>query len=427
MDLLRILSSQKEEVESFNPKAFISRQEEKDLNLDSTLAQVVIGVRRSGKSTLCQKVLAESKVNYAYVNFDDENLVDLKKTQLDEVLEVLYRIYGKFTHLMLDEVQNIDGWPLFVNRLLRQGMKLVITGSNANLLSGELSTHLTGRYNQITLYPFSFLEFCDAKAVDIDKFSTKAIALRLRALDEYLIKGGFPETINENDSRMYARLLFDAIITKDICTRYKVRYKSTLMDMANEVLDRFCQEVSYNDFSKQYQINSIHTAKSYMSYFCNAFLVDTLSKYSFKTKVRQVSRKYYAIDNAFISGHNDTLSTESFGWRLENVIAIELRRRTKRLLKDIFYLKKNKDFEVDFVVVDRNQVEELIQVTYDFSSPSVKLSNREIGGLIKGARLTGCGKLTLIMMNGDAGVINVDGFVVHKYRAVDWLLKNTED
>ena len=159
MDLQKILFNQRAEIEALNISKLCTRVEEQQIDLDSKLAQIVIGVRRSGKSTLCQKVLLQSKVQYAYVNFDDENLVDIKKSDLDTLLENLYRVYGEFTHLFLDEIQNIEGWHLFVNRLLRLGIRLIITGSNANLLSGELATHLTGRYNQIELYPFSFLAY----------------------------------------------------------------------------------------------------------------------------------------------------------------------------------------------------------------------------------------------------------------------------
>ena len=105
----------------------------------------MIGVRRSGKSTLCYNALTRKGVKYAYVNFDDERLINLTSSDLNDVLEVLYKIYGDFNYLFIDEIQNIPEWYLFVNRLLRRQMHVVITGSNAKLLSGELATHLTGR------------------------------------------------------------------------------------------------------------------------------------------------------------------------------------------------------------------------------------------------------------------------------------------
>ena len=158
-----ILTDQKEELEAKHKKKLCERKEEQLIDLDSPQAQVVIGVRRSGKSTLCFQALHHAGVKFAYVDFDDERLEGIQANQLNELLEVLYIIYGDFSHLFLDEIQNVKGWHLFVNRMLRKDLHIVITGSNAKLLSGELATHLTGRAKEIHLYPFAFEEFCDMK------------------------------------------------------------------------------------------------------------------------------------------------------------------------------------------------------------------------------------------------------------------------
>jgi len=421
MDLERILSEQRSELEAVDVFSLCSRREEKEIHLDSKLAQVVIGVRRSGKSTLCQKVLLQSGVKFAYVNFDDERLAGIETEQLDEILETLYRLCGDFSHLFVDEIQNVEGWPLFVNRLLRQGIRLILTGSNANLLSGELSTHLTGRYHQIELFPFSFEEFCDAMGVDKQHNTAKAEGLRLRALDKYLIEGGFPELLDVDTPTDYVQSLISAILAKDICRRYNIRYKQTLSDMANGMLDKFCQEISVADLTRNFQIKSEHTTKNYINYLETAYLVCNVPKYSFKSRERQLFRKYYAVDTAFIS-HHKSLQTENFGWRLENVVAIELMRRMNREFEQLYYLRKNKDFEVDFVVVSQSKVKELVQVTYDYSNPSVKLRNREMLGLVKGAKLTGCNQLTLVMMKGEKGIETIDGYPIRKVSATEWLL-----
>ena len=424
-DLKRILSNQKAELDVVNLEALCSRKEEQEIQLNSKLAQIVIGVRRSGKSTLCMKVLMQSGVHFAYVNFDDERLQQVGVEELDVILQELYAIYGSFTHLFLDEVQNVDGWHLFVNRLLRQGIKLVLTGSNANLLSGELSTHLTGRYHQIELYPFSFSEYCTIRGVDAHGMTTKAYGLRDKALDEYLMSGGFPELIasSEISKRDYLFSLREAIVKKDICQRYKIRYKQTLSDLANRLLDWFCQEKSYNDIAKEMSINSVHTVKNYITYLQNAYLLCLLPKFSLKSSERNSARKMYAVDNAFISQHENALLTESFGLRLENVVAVELLRRLHSEYEQLYYLRKVQDFEVDFVVVESSHVRELIQVTYDFVEPSAKLYNREVNGLIKGSHLTRCDNLTLIMMRGEPRDIQVDGKIVHCVLAADWLLQ----
>lgn len=418
----RILRDQREELFSTDFSQFVPRQEEGEIDLDSRLAQIVIGVRRCGKSTLCQKVLLQSNVHFAYVNFDDETLASLQASQLNEVLEMLYRIYGSFTHLFMDEIQNVPSWHLFVNRLLRQGLHLVLTGSNANLLSGELSTHLTGRYNEIRLFPFSFAEYCQAKGVDTKALTTKASGLLLHALDTYLMQGGFPETLTMLRQDKYISSLYAAVISKDICQRYKVRYKKTLQQMANTLFDHFCQEVSFKRLQTDYQLSSVHTVMNYVSYLESACLLRLVPKYSFKSIERQTQRKAYAIDNAFVNDHDDALQTDSLGWRLENVIAIELLRRMNYETQQLFYLRQNKSYEVDFCVVDRNHVTSLIQVTYDFSNPKTKLYNREIGGLLKGAVATGCSNLTLIMMSGETGDLAIEGKTIHRVLASDWLL-----
>ena len=147
-----IFSEQKEELAARRGDKLCHRPEEKLIDLKSPQAQVVIGVRRSGKSTLCYQALESAGVVYAYADFDDERLANIGSEQLNDVLEVLYKIYGDFDCLFLDEIQNVDGWHLFVNRLLRKKIHIIVTGSNAKLLSGELATHLSGRAKEIHLF-----------------------------------------------------------------------------------------------------------------------------------------------------------------------------------------------------------------------------------------------------------------------------------
>lgn len=422
-NLKRILESQREELQGLDVQSLCSRKEEQEVHLDSKLAQVVIGVRRSGKSTLCQKVLIESNVVFAYVNFDDERLAKAGTEDLDDVLQTLYDIYGAFTHLLLDEVQNVQDWPLFVNRLLRQHLHIIMTGSNANLLSSELATHLSGRYHQIELFPFSFREYCLMKKVDIQSGSVKGLGLRQNALNQYIMEGGFPELLSlpDTDKHDYVQSLIKAIVEKDICKRYKVRYPRTLMELANKMLDWFCQEKSYNDIATEQNIKSVHTAKNYVEYLGNAYLMCTVPLFSLRSSERNGVRKTYAVDPAFIAEHENALLTESYGLRLENVVAIELLRRLHLEYQQLYYLRKNREFECDFVVVERSYVQQLIQVTYDFAEPSAKLYNREIEGLLKASAYTHCDNLTLIVMYGETGDIVKEGKTIHIKSAAEWL------
>lgn len=420
LDLQTILSDHKEEILGTDLSSIVSRTEESHIDLDSPLAQVVTGVRRSGKSTLCKKVLLDSGKTFAYINFDDERLFGIGSGTLNDILEYSYRIYGEFEVLFMDEIQNVDGWHLFVNRILRQGIKVLLTGSNANLLSGELSTYLTGRYNEINLYPFSFMEYCDANNVDTHSASTKAKALRQKALDSYLMEGGLPENMSRIDRKGYTMSLLNAIVRKDVCRRYNVRHTETLWDMANRVLDNFCQTISYTGMAEEFSLRSVHTAKKYIHYLEEAFLIRILSKYSPKSRDRQTVKKVYSVDLAFTDERDNNISSENLGWRLENTVFLELSRRVDPQYQQIYFIKEN-SFEVDFCIYERGNVRELIQVTYTFDKDNQKLVNREIGGLLKGAAMTGCDNLRLISMNCRPETIVRDGRKVEIMQATDWL------
>ena len=421
---VNILSDQREELTNRHWKNIVTREEEKEINLNSPLAQVVIGVRRSGKSTLCSKVMLESGLPFGYINFDDDRLGKLTVDAFDTLLRALYQLNGDFNHLFLDEVQNIEGWELFVNRMLRQGMHMLITGSNANLLSGELATHLTGRYHQIELMPFSFQEYCSCKDVNTSSYTTKAIALRDKALNDYLFAGGFPELLllSEAEQGDYVRSLVRTIVEKDIAKRYKLRYAQTLMDVANQVLDEFSQEHSFATVQKKHNLKSPNTAKKYLQYLQNAYLVLALPRFSLKSSERRSVHKYYAIDSAMIAKRDEALMTESLGLRLENMIAVELKRRAT-IDEQIYYFRKVREYEVDFVRVKGTQVQELIQVTYDFTKPRTKLYNREVGNLVKASNILHCDNLTLVMMYGEQRDIVEGGKTIHCVLATDWLLR----
>ena len=421
---VNILSDQREELTNRHWKNIVTREEEKEVNLNSPLAQVVIGVRRSGKSTLCSKVMLESGLPFGYINFDDDRLGKLTVDAFDTLLRALYQLNGDFNHLFLDEVQNIEGWELFVNRMLRQGMHMLITGSNANLLSGELATHLTGRYHQIELMPFSFQEYCSCKDVNIFSYTTKAIALRDKALNDYLFAGGFPELLllSEAEQGDYVRSLVRTIVEKDIAKRYKLRYAQTLMDVANQVLDEFSQEHSFATVQKKHNLKSPNTAKKYLQYLQNAYLVLAMPRFSLKSSERRSVHKYYAIDPAMIAKRDEALMTESLGLRLENMVAVELKRRAA-IDEQIYYFRKVREYEVDFVRVKGTQVQELIQVTYDFTQPRTKLYNREVGNLVKASNVLHCDNLTLVMMYGEPRDIVEGGKTIHCVLAAQWLLR----
>lgn len=413
----QIVADQKEELELIDPKDLCSRKEESLFDIDSPLAQIVIGVRRSGKSTICHKVLKERGISYAYLNFDDERLYKLESKDLNSLLEAIYMVYGDFQYLFLDEIQNITEWFLFVNRLLRQKIHLVITGSNAKLLSSELSTHLTGRYNQIELYPFSFSEFCQYRKIDTKDISTKGVAFKKAAFEEYFKIGGFPELFEVKNTRGYIQGLFDSIIRKDIQQRFKVKYVESLRMLANHLIDNFGQEIIYSDLTERFGFGSTHTAENYVSYLKRTYLLLGIHKFSFKSKERIRNEKGYVVDTAFITERDDAMNGQNIGWKLENITYVELLRRNKPLFYDVFYYREK--YEIDFVVCEGNNVIELIQVSVDISS--ARTYNRETSALCRASSDLKCEKLTLITMN-DTRTIEEEGHTIHVISIMDWLL-----
>jgi predicted AAA+ superfamily ATPase len=388
-----ILNDQKTEIDNWSEDYLCSRNEEKLVDLNSPQAQVVIGVRRSGKSTLCLQTLTGADVKFAYVDFDDERLVGLGTKQLNDVLEVLYKIYGDFKYVFLDEIQNIEGWPLFVNRLLRTKMHVILTGSNAKLLSSDLATHLTGRSSEINLYPFSFSEYCIMKGVDSKLRTTKGIADQRKAFDEYVLKGGFPELISIKNSKKYITNLVDNILKRDIEQRYQIAYPAQFENMAHHLLIIAPYVVSTSDLSKIFNFKSPHTVRNYISYLKQAYMLIGIKKYSQKSKMRVTQEKVYAVDVALMDQRENAFAGENMGWRLETIVMSHLIRKCQCEGWDIYYLK-DRSGECDFVICDGNKVLQCIQVSYDISSE--KTYKREVKGLLLANKQTKCENLLLL-------------------------------
>lgn len=418
--ILQVLEEQKNEVENYKIREWVSRREETLFEFNSSLAQVVIGVRRSGKSTICHKVLKEHGVRYAYVNFDDDRLANLHTEDLNTVLSCVYQLYGaNVPYLFLDEIQDVDGWYLFVNRLLRTGLHLFVTGSNAKLLSGELATHLTGRYNEIRLFPFSFAEYCNFHKVDLHGITTKAVAERKAAFMDYINNGGFPEMQNMRNKRGYVESLMEAILQKDIQKRFKIRNVESLRKIAHHLITNSCQETNYVELAKLLGLSD-KTVQKYVAYLQQAFLVQQLTKHSFKSKERLRNAKTYIVDPGFQNNREHSMAAENIGWRLENVVYIELLRRYANDFLDLYYYKpKAKDKEVDFVVSDKNRAQMLIQVAYDIESP--KTFKRETSALVSASESLSCDKLYLIAFCPSRDV-EIGGKTIHIVSAMDWLL-----
>ena len=414
-----ILTDQKEELDVKPLETLCPRSETSLVDMKSTQAQVVIGVRRSGKSTLCYQALEQTGNKYAYADFDDERLVGLNAVQLNDVLETLYKIYGEFNYLFLDEIQNVEGWHLFVNRLLRKRMHVIITGSNAKLLSGELATHLTGRHKEIPLYPFSFAEYCFIKHVDTTTQTTKAEAFRRAAFDDYFKLGGFPEILSIADPKTYVNTLVDNILKRDIEHRHKIAYKATFEHLAQHLLNIAPAIISPKDLANLFHIKSEHPAKNYIDYLKQAYLLIGIQKYSQKSKLRVVQEKVYVVDVALMDKRDNAFAGENLGHRLENIVLIHLMRKCKMNKLDIYYLNE-RNGECDFVVCQNNSVVQAIQVSYDISAE--KTRKREVNGLIMAAKQTGCNNL-LLLTDHETNTIYHSSYQIKVQPVYEWCIQ----
>ena len=423
--ILQVLAEQQEEIKSYKPQKWVARKEESLFEFDTTMAQVVIGVRRSGKSTLCHKVLLERGIRYGYVNLDDDRLANMEIVDLNTVLSCVYQIYGTdVPYLVLDEIQDVDGWYLFVNRLLRTSLHIFVTGSNAKLLSGELATHLTGRYNEIHLYPFSFSEYCQYHQIDTQSITTKADAERKRAFMDFIHDGGFPEMQGLRNKRAYVKSLIEAILRKDIQKRFKIRNIEALRKIAHHLINNACQEVNYDSLSKVLGIAD-KTVKKYVDYLSQAFLIQLLTRHSFKSTVRIRNQKAYIVDTGLQGNRDNALAPENLGWRLENMVYIELLRRCAHDFWDVYYHKPSpRAKEIDFVVCDQDKAIELIQVAYEIDSQ--KAYDRETSSLVKASETLLCNNLTLITFSPTRDV-EIEGKTIHIVSALDWLLLDNQD
>ncbi len=338
---------------------------------------LISGPRRAGKSFFSH--LLFSKANYVFLNFDDERLIELKTEHLNLVLQCFYELQPHFDSIVFDEIQNIKGWELFINRL-REKYKVIITGSNANLLSKELSTHLTGRYVDFELYPLSFAEFIDFNSMQLTEasiYSTKAKSEIYALFDQYLNYGGIFDYYKFG--KEFLRNLFSSIITKDVVVRYKIKYHIALEELALLLVNNFASKISINRLTNHLKLKDFHTTQNYIKYLENTFLIFNISKFSYKLKSQLSSfKKVYVIDNGIINALTFSFS-QNRGRYLENIIAIELKRRG--FLEDFeIYYWDNYYVECDFIIKKNLKIVAAYQVCWELNMNNKK---REVDGLVK--------------------------------------------
>jgi len=400
MSIRDILLSQQREVTGKLREQYIERDTSMK-GRGSPIIKVVTGPRRAGKSFFTLHELQTGDSHPVYVNFDDERLVVLN--DYDELVAAVGSLdRADQTRIILDEIQNLPRWELFANRLSRQGYDITITGSNAHLLSSEFSTHLTGRFLETVLFPFSFAEYLRWSGADLTGYEKEQELLR------YAHLGGYPEPLVRHlEHRDYLSLLFDSILYKDIVKRCRVRDPASIEDLAVYLLANICSEYSLSTLSQVTRVKSPHTVRKYLGYLEEAFLFFSLPRFSYRVREQvTANRKIYCIDNGFIEAkaarHSDNL-----GHLFENLAAIDLHYH--ELTGDIrlSYWKNAQQEEVDFVVRRGRDIVSLIQVCADTSAPRTR--DREVRALLKAGRDLSCRSL-IILTGREEGTIETEWF-----------------
>jgi len=347
---------------------------ERDTKLNFQVAIVISGLRRVGKSTLLLQFAASLKnQKFHYVNFEDERFVGLKHTDLSQLHEVLIHLFGPAQTLLLDEIQVVSGWERWVRRLVDQNYKLIITGSNTELLSGDLGTKLTGRYRKIELLPFSFSEYLKLKNIDTKQQESVPLITHDRALlssifESYMFTGGIPIVADAYDPESL-RTLFQDIIYRDVIARYKIRAVSAVRELGVMLASNIARPIAYKRLVQPLGLKGVSTVKNHVSRLESAWLFFVLNRYSRSIKQQQLNpKKIFGIDPALMRAVGIETGDRT-GYLLENVVFLELRRFTA----EIFYYITERGQEIDLFLPRSNL---FVQVT--FSLASTETRNREL-------------------------------------------------
>lgn len=361
---------------------------------------VVTGPRRSGKSTfLLQWMNTVYKDNFYYFDFSDDRVVGLKTEDLQTLYELFLELYGEKKVFFFDEIQGKYDWNKFVNRLYSEGYRFFITGSNAELLSKEISTYLTGRHYDIVILPFSFMEFLGYKNISLDFVGTKNRVKLRKMLDEYLHFGGFPEVVAFGNKDILDNVYKD-VITKDVILRYGVKEEEIFRKISLFLISNFAREFSYTSLAKTFGLGSVNTVSSYVSYLSDAYIIFEVSKYDYSFKKQNKSaKKIYCVDNGLINKIAFAFS-ENKGRLYENTVFITLLNRGYKNNETLYYYKTNTNKEIDFILLEGIKPKSLIQVCFDLTNLETK--DREVNALFEASDELKCNDLLIITQDYEA-------------------------
>lgn len=415
-DLLKQIILEQQEILHAQNKRYVQRYIA-DEWLQTSEILIISGIRRCGKSVLMQQIRDRLVEKDFFFNFDDERLANFKLDDFQKLQECFVELFGEQHTYYFDEIQNIEGWERFVRRLYNAGNKIVITGSNARMLSRELGTHLTGRYLQVEIYPFSFQEYLAMNEIPVNAktlYTTTGRATMVKSFVKYMECGGFPKFLQDG-SVSYLTSLYESIIYRDILTRNGLTNEKEMLELMFYLASNATKRVTYSSLGKVVGIQHPDTIKNYLEYIQQTYLISQLFRYDPSVKKQMMSpKKIYFVDNAIIKriGFN---ATENNGVFLENLVFIELKRRGW----DVYYYADKK--ECDFIVRKGLRISDAYQVTLKMDSPQTR--EREIAGVREAMQAYSLSKGYILTFEGNETINFDDGTIVEVVPVWEWILQ----
>ena len=400
-------------------------------------AYAVIGMRRAGKTYfLYQRMkhylgLGVNRSRLVYFNFEDERLADIKIGDLhwitDEYFAMFPKNRPKKVYFFFDEIQLVGGWEKFVRRLMdSENVRVYFSGSSAKMLSREIASSMRGRSVEVTIYPYSYREFLNSRAVDVpsslSRVDKKLRSLLENQLLEYLVSGGFPEArgLTELDRNLLLQGYVNTVLFRDIVDRFNVTNINVLKALIRHLLrnsgSRFTVNKFFNDLKSQGFRVAKTTLHEYLGYLQDAFLLKTIHIYAQSERKQMVNPvKPYVIDTGLATAFS-MVREPAVGHLLENCVFVELCRRNAR----VSYLVTESGYEIDFVAEYPDGTVELIQVTSDLSDPSTR--EREYRALHESACAWPEASFLLINSSEESAV-RLGNVTVNLKPAWKWLLE----
>lgn len=380
----------------------------RDIHLEENANYIIVGLRRSGKSTLLYSTvqkLVSSGVDWSriiYINFEDERLSEFTKNDFNDILSVQSELSDQPGYYFFDEIQNIDGWEKFARRMADSKERVYITGSNAKMLGRDMETTLGGRFISKQLTPYSFPEYLDAREIDHTESAfgtTKKASKITAAFDDYFRFGGFPESLLFNNKREYISGIYRKVLLGDIVARNGIRNEKAIDLLVKKISESICSGVTYTRLIGLLKNIGISISKesliSYIEHLKDAYLIFDIKNYLSPFSEKQTTPKYYFSDNGILNLFLYKRDTAL----LENIIAIYL---YKEYGDDLYYYKSTKyGLDIDFYTPSNDT---LIQVAYSIEGDAY---DREVNNLKKAYDKTDGISRLVIITHGESKIIPI--------------------